>query len=334
MFFSVSMPVYNAEKYLNESISSVIDQTEKDFELILVDDGSKDNSLSICRQWEAKYPDFIRVVEKENSGSLLTRRRCLTESKGDYLYVIDADDRLVDHDVLKKIREEIERSGCDLLFFKLTTDLKDVEGHAQKYPFENHEIFAGEKLRDIYRYYLKDGRLKSLCTKVFHRSLVDWDESYEQYSFVTNGTDYFQSTPILSKAKKMCFLDEALYCYRIENNENSLIHSFKPSIYVSARENLLRVCEFSKSWGLPEKEREDLLRAACMKMASTSAFKLRLNRNTDFPALDYLKRIGEDELFRKMYDLSLIKGASRKIIVFLLYHRRYSMLLFFIRRFA
>lgn len=64
MFFSISIPIYNAEKYLDECLKSIMNQSEKDFELILVDDGSVDNSLKICYQWAKRYPQHIRVVQK------------------------------------------------------------------------------------------------------------------------------------------------------------------------------------------------------------------------------------------------------------------------------
>ena len=96
MFLSVSIPVYNAEDYIDDCIDSVMNQTMQEFELILVDDGSKDSSRDKCRVWQKKYPDRIRIVEKNNTGSLLTRRRCLEESRGDYIYIMDADDRLCD----------------------------------------------------------------------------------------------------------------------------------------------------------------------------------------------------------------------------------------------
>lgn len=114
MFLSVSIPIYNAEKYLEQSIESVLSQSMNDYELILVDDGSKDRSIEICRKWQKKYPQTIRVIEKENTGSLLTRRRCMQESKGDYIYIMDADDYLVDSDMFLKIKNTIDESRADI----------------------------------------------------------------------------------------------------------------------------------------------------------------------------------------------------------------------------
>ncbi len=122
MFLSVSIPIYNAEKKINECISSVMEQSDQDFELILVDDGSKDGGASICENWVEKYPEKIRFIQQENTGSLLARRRCLRESKGDYIYIMDADDKLIDKDAFKKVKEFIINHDCDLIIFNCIKD--------------------------------------------------------------------------------------------------------------------------------------------------------------------------------------------------------------------
>ena len=65
MFLSVSMPVYNSEQFLNDSIRSIMEQSYSDFELILVNDGSRDRSLEICKGWHTRYPDRVRVINKK-----------------------------------------------------------------------------------------------------------------------------------------------------------------------------------------------------------------------------------------------------------------------------
>ena len=94
MLFSVLIPVYNTSKYLDECINSVLSQTEKNFEIVLLNDGSTDNSGDICDSYAEKYPDFIRVIHKENEGLMMTRRRGFKEAKGDYFICLDSDDYL------------------------------------------------------------------------------------------------------------------------------------------------------------------------------------------------------------------------------------------------
>ena len=86
MFLTVAIPVYNVSLYIEECLESILKQTEKDFEIILVDDGSSDGSPAICDAFATKYPNIIRVIHKEHSGSLLTRRICLKEAKGQFIY--------------------------------------------------------------------------------------------------------------------------------------------------------------------------------------------------------------------------------------------------------
>lgn len=325
MFLSVSMPVYNSSKYIDKCIESVIEQSFKDFELILVDDGSTDDSVEKCEQWVRKYPDRIRLVKKENSGSLFTRRRCLFESIGDYIYIMDSDDYLIRKDALQIVHDTILRTKCDLVFFNCTSKENSDEGMF-KFPFQKGDVFEGQRLSLIYKYYIQSSGLKPLWNKVFHRSLVDWDANYSSYTDITNGTDYFQSTPIINSAKRICYLNEVLYFYRRNDNPSSIVHKFKPTIYYSARSNFIRMCEASSSWQIDNAEKEKMLSAACMKMVSTSAYKIRLINRTGMKPIEYLRSIGEDDLFRKFYNRKAKIGIKRLAIVFALYHRYYMLL--------
>ena len=91
MQFSIIIPVYNAERYLHQCIESVIAQTFKDWEMILVNDGSKDGSLAICQEYTSK-DSRIRVIDKPNGGPSSARNRGLDEAQGEYVYFMDADD--------------------------------------------------------------------------------------------------------------------------------------------------------------------------------------------------------------------------------------------------
>ena len=88
---SIIIPVYNAERYLRQCIESLIAQTFKDWEAILVNDGSKDGSLAICQEYASK-DSRLRVVDKPNGGPSSARNRGLDEAQGEYVYFMDADD--------------------------------------------------------------------------------------------------------------------------------------------------------------------------------------------------------------------------------------------------
>lgn len=90
---SIIVPVYNAENYLHECIASLLSQTFKDYEVILVDDGSRDTSRAICDEYASKYT-HIRVVHQENSGAYNARLAGIIRSAGEWITFVDADDCL------------------------------------------------------------------------------------------------------------------------------------------------------------------------------------------------------------------------------------------------
>lgn len=323
MYFSILIPVYNAEKYIDQCIESVIDQSEQDFEIVIVDDGSKDASVDICKRWASKYPDSIRVIEKENSGSLLTRRRCLEESRGEYIYMIDADDHIIDNDALRKIKALIEKTKCDLVFFNATADTDKL----YPYNFDNEQVFEEEGLKKIYDLILQTKYMNSLWNKVFHRTLVDWDVDYEEYKKVSIGTDFFQGFPIISNASKIVYSDEIYYYYR--KTAGSIVHKFNDNLSYSLKAGHMRLVECTKRWKYVVPDMELKLANRYMLTASTMAFKGRLLKERS-KIYDFVKSIGEDSIFIDNYAMADLKNLNRyrKIIIKLLAHKCYRLISF------
>lgn len=113
MLFSIIVPVYNVEQYLSECIDSILKQTYRDFELILVDDGSKDSSGRICDEYELKDKRII-VIHKENGGHTSARRTGLEIARGEYCSFVDSDDYVKD-DFLKNYADIVERYSPEII---------------------------------------------------------------------------------------------------------------------------------------------------------------------------------------------------------------------------
>lgn len=111
--FSIIVPVYNVEQYLEKCIESVLGQTYPDFELILVDDGSTDSSGKICDHYQAKDPR-LHVIHKENAGVSVARNVGIDQAHGEYICFIDSDD-WIENNYLSEIKGEI--ADFDILFF-------------------------------------------------------------------------------------------------------------------------------------------------------------------------------------------------------------------------
>ena len=118
--FSIVIPVYNVEDYLSKCVDSIINQivqNQIDCEILLIDDGSTDNSGAICDQYYEKYENYISVYHNENQGLLLTRRFGYKKAKGEYILNCDSDD-LLDENMLNRLKNVIEKfSFPDLIFF-------------------------------------------------------------------------------------------------------------------------------------------------------------------------------------------------------------------------
>ena len=132
---SVIIPVYNSEKYIAKCLESVINQTYKNLEIIVVNDGSKDNSQKILNEYKEKYPEIINVIEQENKGVSRTRNNSIKLAKGKYIMFIDNDD-FIDEDYVETFVSEIEKDDYDAVY------------GGYRRPNENDKIIKELKLKD------------------------------------------------------------------------------------------------------------------------------------------------------------------------------------------
>ena len=116
MKVSVIVAAYNAEKYVTETMESLANQSIDDYEIIVVNDGSKDHTIDILRDYESRY-DNITVVDKENGGPSSARNCGLDLAKGEYVYFFDADD-VLELDALEALYERAKEKKADLVIAK------------------------------------------------------------------------------------------------------------------------------------------------------------------------------------------------------------------------
>ena len=117
---TIIIPIYNAEQYLNECLESVINQTYTEWECILINDGSSDNSEKICQYFINKDNRFI-YYHQENQGLSLTRNRGIEEAKGEYIYFLDADDYISNNCIELLIKECIKYNNPDIICAQVQT---------------------------------------------------------------------------------------------------------------------------------------------------------------------------------------------------------------------
>lgn len=193
MKLSIIVPVYRAENYLHECVDSLLAQTVSDFEIILVNDGSPDNSAQIMEEYKAKYPEIIRTLHLENGGQGRARNHAIEIAQGEYIGFVDSDD-YIDADMYKKLIESAERENAQIAICSIKQVFDD--GSENVYVSWNKErpLFAAG----------------SCCDKVFRRELIG-DLRFPEGLWYE---DFELSAKLIMKAEKIAFVDEALYVYR------------------------------------------------------------------------------------------------------------------------
>lgn len=139
---SVIIPVYNVEEYLEECLDSVISQTLKEIEIICVNDGSPDNSLSILNRY-AQRDNRIKVITQVNGGLSVARNSGLREATGEYVYFLDSDDYLARNEALAIMYEASSKEKIDILSFNHRTIGMEEKTYLREMP--HNEVIAGKK---------------------------------------------------------------------------------------------------------------------------------------------------------------------------------------------
>ena len=223
--FSVVVPVYNTEKYLDACIDSVLCQDYRDFELLLINDGSTDGSIEICQK-RAKEDKRIQVFNKENSGQIETRSYGVSKSSGSFIVFLDSDDLLAQN-ALSTIYQKIEMYDCEMVVYsyvRFSDDLKPVVNIAES----PAQLITNKK--NLYKKILFDEKYNSLCIKAIKRNLFNKTD-YAELKQVRYGEDLLQTIDIIKQNPRTVFIDDNLYYYR--TNYTSVTHSLRLDRYVS-----------------------------------------------------------------------------------------------------
>lgn len=221
ILYSIIVPVYNVEKYLTECFESIRVQSYKNWEAILIDDGSTDRfSAKICDEYAAEDKRF-RVFHKKNNGSLMARRYGLKQAKGDYFLFIDADD-YVHKDWLTIINQIIKQYQSDLVIYRFQR-VGGIRRTNSATIFKEGTIVGegGLSKELIWKKVISSCSVNTIWTEAVKRENIDIDADYSSYAFIRSGTDTLQNLPILANAKKIYFSEKVLYYYRYNPNSIS-----------------------------------------------------------------------------------------------------------------
>ena len=210
---SVVMPVYNEEKFIRECLDSVVNQTLRDIEIICVNDGSTDSTLSILNDYAQKDPR-IKVIDQPNQGSGIARNTGLEIARGEYLAILDSDDRY-DLSMLEKLLRLAEKDDLDIAICRCqaldnkTGEISEMSWAVQESMLPENPVFS---YKDLSRYNFR------FCIgwswdKIFRRSFVE--KHGIRFPHLRNTEDAYFVFIALVLADRMGVLDEVLVTHRM-----------------------------------------------------------------------------------------------------------------------
>ncbi len=254
---SVIVPVYKVEKYLDRCIESIVNQTYKNLEIILVDDGSPDNCPAICDSW-SKKDDRIKVIHKPNGGLSDARNAGLKIASGDFIAFVDSDDHIKPNTYESLINKQKE-SDSDLTFCKyiysyekdntiINVDELDLKLLCENRDISHfyHRATTNKKVGD--KIEIKGAVMAFVWRILFKRSAISNNNFVVGVKFMED--QLFLSQLLSQKKYKLSFVDEYLYFYSIRSG--SLVHVKAKGIvenmkiFVSNMERYLLNSDFSK----------------------------------------------------------------------------------------
>lgn len=214
---SLIVPVYNVDKYLEECLDSLINQSYDNIEIILINDGSTDNSGNICDKYSNKYSK-VKTFHKENAGLSSARNMGIEKSIGDYLFFVDSDD-FIHPETIKIMCGLMIKENCDIVqcdFFKFHD--KDSINFEPVTTTVKHECYDGlTAVKSIYSE--KSIEATIVCNKMYKRKLFD----KVRFPIGKRNEDEFTTYKLLYESKKVIYIYEKFYYYR--QRENSIMHS-------------------------------------------------------------------------------------------------------------
>ena len=241
MLFSIVIPVYNVAPYLRECVDSVLAQEFTDYEIILVDDGSTDNSPNICDKYAETHTQ-IKVIHKANGGLSDARNFGTKEAQGDYLMFLDSDDFWNGKNILFEIYNIIKENNPDLIIHELSSfyDLEKII--PRKFKNEGIQKFSLDFKNDLKELVNNDIYYATACNKIIKTSIIK--ENNIEFSKGKLHEDVAWCADIIPYVSSYSLYKKPFYYYRKER-EGSLTVQIKPKNIIdlidiiSEKENLL-----------------------------------------------------------------------------------------------
>lgn len=300
---SIIVPIYNVEEYLENCIDSILDQTFKDFELILVNDGSPDNSLEICYRYQEK-DERVKVIDKKNGGVSSARNAGIDIALGEYIAFIDPDDdieiNMYERLIEGAIKNNVDIVICGFKFIDIFNNKKisyEVDRYSNRI-IKEKEIRSDVlksilELKNVYGYGVYSCWNKVYKNDLFNDNKIRFD--IEKH----HGEDARLNLILLTKVKSIYFINQPLYNYYIRKRE-SLTTVVRDNMYKYILDNKNfhdYLCSLYGYEELMSKGTKNYLNNIFQYMNSVSISKFNLRKKVEI-----LEEIMNDDTFKNNID--------------------------------
>ena len=315
---SIIIPVYNSEKYLRRCIDSVTKQDPADCQVILIDDGSTDDSFEIMKEEAEKY-NYIDIIHQKNQGVSMARNAGLKKATGEWIYFLDSDDELVSGAVKRILDFTAEK--CEWLIFNY---YKQIEGTEKRF---KNKISAGEmdkyQGKEAFPELLEEQLFMLQCGKVFRRDIIETNQLYFQKN-VVYGEDIRFNLKYFQYVDNYVLSDIPVFVYHIRQGTGagSAYYADAFEMQMDIDKEICYMVDYK--YHLSESAKRKLNRYFYFQGINTAA--AYWNVWTDVPLkkrIKEIRKIMKDERFVEFLEKEMAYRDINGLDYFLLKHNKY-----------
>lgn len=252
---SVIVPVYNCEKYLGKCIDSVLKQTYKSLEVIIINDGSSDSSHEIAERF-SKLDKRIKLINQENKGVSATRNKGLENSTGKYVLFVDADD-YIEKNMIELLVNASEKyntqiTSCGLFIEENSSDHPGKTWDSIAFNGGETIILNNEELRCVFPEKLATTVFHSVFAKLYRLDYIKQNSSFFDPE-ISLGEDYLFNLPLFRKVDKYAYINNSLYHYNIRYSNINLSGKYRADMFEIKRKLFNATISILNSWNTDNK---------------------------------------------------------------------------------
>lgn len=207
--FSIIVPVYNVEKYLRKCIDSILNQTYKNFELIIVDDGSTDCSGNICDEYKLKNENII-VIHKKNGGLSSARDTGISKVTGEYIIFVDSDD-WIEPNTLEVLNNIVSKREYDMIIYGIFMDYYAKEVKTEEISLPTKSYNSVQRYLDEFEKYRISGLFGYVCNKLYRSEVIKLNKiEFGEYVYPE---DVYFNFKVLPKCNNILVIENIFYHY-------------------------------------------------------------------------------------------------------------------------